>query len=256
MAKTHLALQGKGGVGKSLISALIAQHRNENGIPLVCIDTDPVNATFAGYSSFHVRRIELLKGNKIDEAEFDRLMEIIVENPNTEIVIDNGASSFIPLSGYLVENQAIELLQNMGHQVVVHLVITGGQALMDTLNGFDSLASQFPESAEIVIWLNQYFGDIEKDGKTFEQMKVYQKHKARVNGIITIQKQSDLFGRDLKTMLEARQTFEEAIQSPEYNFMSKNRLRMMKKNLFEQMDLVLGIPLGADKKKEAKVNAN
>jgi len=243
MAKAHFTLQGKGGVGKSLVSALIAQHRLENDIQLICVDTDPVNATFAGYSAFDVVRVELMKGNKIDESEFDRLMEIIAENPNSEIVIDNGASSFIPLSSYLVENQAIELLQSMGHQVVVHPVITGGQALMDTLTGFDSLANQFPETAEIVVWLNQYFGDIEYDGKTFEKMKVYQNHKARVHGVITIAKQSELFARDVKAMLEARQTFNQAMKSDEYNFMSKNRLHMMKKHLFQQMDLVLGAPL-------------
>ncbi|RBP21719.1 CobQ/CobB/MinD/ParA family nucleotide binding protein [Marinobacter pelagius] len=253
MAKAHFTLQGKGGVGKSLVSALIAQHRHENNIPLICVDTDPVNATFAGYDAFPVKRVELMNGNKIDEAEFDRLMEMIAENPDSEIVIDNGASSFIPLSSYLVENQAIELLQEMGHQIVIHPVITGGQALMDTLTGFDSLAHQFPETAEIVVWLNQYFGDIEKDGKTFEQMKVYQNHKSRVNGIINIKKQSDLFGRDVKHMLESRQTFDQAMQSEEYNFMSKNRLRMMKKDLWEQMDLVLGLPMqkkAADKKQE------
>jgi hypothetical protein len=251
MAKAHFTLQGKGGVGKSLVSALIAQHRHENGIPLICVDTDPVNATFAGYTAFDVKRVELMKGNKIDESEFDRLMEMIAENPNSEIVIDNGASSFIPLSSYLVENQAIELLQSMGHQIVVHPVITGGQALMDTLTGFDSLANQFPETAEMVVWLNQYFGDIEQDGKTFEDMRVYQNHKDRVNGIITIAKQSDLFGRDVKAMLEARQTFDQAMKSEDYNFMSKNRLRMMKQHLFEQMDLVLGLPLKQSKKEKA-----
>lgn len=251
MAKAHFTLQGKGGVGKSLVSALIAQHRHENNIPLICVDTDPVNATFAGYTAFDVKRVELMNGNKIDESEFDRLMEMIAENPNSEIVIDNGASSFIPLSSYLVENQAIELLQSMGHQIVVHPVITGGQALMDTLTGFDSLANQFPETAEIVVWLNQYFGDIAQDGKTFEQMKVYQNHKSRVNGIVTIAKQSDLFGRDVKTMLEARQTFDQAMKSENYNFMSKNRLRMMKQHLFEQMDLVLGLPVKSAKKEKA-----
>lgn len=257
MAKAHFTLQGKGGVGKSLVSALIAQHRHENNIPLICIDTDPVNATFAGYNAFSVTRVELLKGNKIDESEFDRLMEMIVENPDAEIVIDNGASSFIPLSSYLVENQAIELLQSMGHQIIIHPVITGGQALMDTLTGFSSLAEQFPDSAEMVVWLNQYFGEIEKDNKNFEEMKVYKNHKSRVNGIITIHQQSELFSRDVKAMLEARQTFTEAMASPEYQFMSKNRLRMMKENLFAQMDLVLGVPAAAPvEEKRSTADAN
>lgn len=253
MAKAHFTLQGKGGVGKSLVSALIAQHRHENKIPLICVDTDPVNATFAGYTAFPVERVELMKGNKIDDGEFDKLMELIVSNPESEVVIDNGASSFIPLSNYLVENQAIELLESMGHQIVIHPVITGGQALIDTLTGFESLAKQFPESAEIVVWLNQYFGNIESDGKSFEQMKVYQNYKNRINGIVSIKKQSDLFGRDVNQMLEARQTFDQAMQSDDFNFMSKNRLRMMKASLWEQMDLVLGLPVNKASNKQEKV---
>lgn len=250
MAKANFILQGKGGVGKSFVAALLAQHRHESNVPVVCVDTDPVNATFAGYKAFPVKRIELMSGNKINESEFDRLMELIVENPDAEIIIDNGASSFIPLSSYLMDNQAIELLQSMGHEIVVHPVIAGSQSLVDTLTGFDSLANQFPQSAEIVIWLNQYFGDIERDGKSFEQMKVYEQHKHRVSGIINIKKQSELFGLDVKHMLESRQTFEDAMQAPEYNFMSKNRLRMMKNDLWAQMDLVLGTPKKSSAKKE------
>ena len=254
MAKAHFTLQGKGGVGKSLVSALIAQHRARHHIPLICVDTDPVNATFAGYDAFDVQRIELLKDNKIDESEFDHLMETIANNPEAEIIIDNGASSFIPLSSYLIENNAIELLQTMGHTIVIHPVITGGQALMDTLSGLDSLASQFPENAEMIVWLNHYFGAIERDGKDFEEMKVYQQHKDRINGVIAIHKQSDLFAKDMKAMLEARQTFDEIMASPSIHFMSKNRLKMMKEDLFEQMDRILGLPSTTTKKSDGKAD--
>lgn len=243
MATAHFTLQGKGGVGKSLVSALIAQHRQENNIPLICVDTDPVNATFAGYTAFPVKRMELLKENTIDEREFDRLMEMITENQNAEIVIDNGSSSFIPLSSYLIENEAIEMLQKMGHSVFIHPVVTGGQSLLDTLSGFDSLARQFPDSAEIVVWLNQYFGAIEKEGKPFDKMKVYQEHKARIKGIINIQHNNRAtFGEDMQEMLESRMTFTQAIESKQFKLMSKHRLKMMKKALFEQMDQVLGVP--------------
>jgi hypothetical protein len=261
VARAHFTLQGKGGVGKSLVSALIAQHRQENNVPLICIDTDPVNATFAGYTAFPVKRVELLKESMIDEREFDRLMEMIAENNDAEIVIDNGSSSFIPLSSYLVENEAIEMLQKMGHSVFIHPVVTGGQALMDSLSGFDSLARQFPESAEIVVWLNQYFGAIEKEGKSFEKMKVYQDHKARVKGVINIYRNSGAtFGEDMQEMLESRMTFNQAIKSEQFKLMSKHRLKMIKKTLFEQMDPVLGVGVpptaGSSLKKQKKTEKN
>lgn len=252
MAKAHFTLQGKGGVGKSLVSSMIAQHRYDNGMPLVCVDTDPVNGTFSGHTAFSVKRIEIMKDNKIVDSEFDKLMEVIADNQDSEIVIDNGATSFLPLSNYLVENQAIELLQSMGHEIVIHPVITGGQALKDTLTGFDSLVRQFPNTIEIVVWLNQYFGEIQYEGKPFEQMNVYKEHKPRVKGIITIEKQSELFSGDIRSMLEAKLTFDQAINSEKYNFMSKNRLRLVKNHLFGQMDLILGVPLKATKKEPSK----
>ena len=51
--KVHFILQGKGGVGKSFVAALLAQHYQANGRgAVVCVDTDPVNATFSGYGAF------------------------------------------------------------------------------------------------------------------------------------------------------------------------------------------------------------
>ena len=37
----HFTLQGKGGVGKTLVSNLLAQHQISKKTKLVCIDTDP-----------------------------------------------------------------------------------------------------------------------------------------------------------------------------------------------------------------------
>ena len=41
----------------------------------------------------------------------------------------------------------------MGHELIVHTVITGGQALSDTLNGFDLMIKQFSSDITFVVWL-------------------------------------------------------------------------------------------------------
>jgi hypothetical protein len=77
-------------------------------------------------------------------------------------VVDNGAASFIPLSNYLIENSAIDMtLAPVSRRSPP--VVTGGQVLLDTLDGFAQLAKQMPDSARIV-WLNEYFGATEADG--------------------------------------------------------------------------------------------
>ena len=143
MAKIHMILQGKGGVGKSFIASTLAQHKHAKGKNPLCIDTDPVNATFFGFKRLNVRQINVMQNNEIDPRRFNDLIELIVE-AKTDVIIDNGASTFVPMSHYLISNQIPTLLSGMGHKLVIHTVITGSQALMDTLTGFKNLVSQFP----------------------------------------------------------------------------------------------------------------
>src|SRR4051795_6729771 len=97
MAKIHMILQGKGGVGKSVIAALLAQYIAGNGKKPLCIDTDPVNATFHGYKELDVHRLQIMEGDEINPRHFDALVEMIAPTRD-DAIIDNGASSFVPLS--------------------------------------------------------------------------------------------------------------------------------------------------------------
>jgi hypothetical protein len=185
MKQVHLTLQGKGGVGKSYVASLITQYLRSKGEAVMAVDTDPVNATLAGYKAFNTQRLDLMEGGSLIERNFDRLMEQVISD-DTNFVVDNGAATFIPLSYYIAENNAINLIADHGKQVVLHTIVTGGQALRDTLAGLASLVEQMPAEALIVVWLNEFFGDIEADGKTFEQMNVYQNSRDRIHGFVRI----------------------------------------------------------------------
>src|SRR5580704_13017499 len=130
----HLSLQGKGGVGKSLIASILAQYFCDRGRTVRCIDTDPVNSTMFQYKALDVTRLELLRNGMIDHRGFDTLMERLLTEDAT-FVVDNGAATFIPLWSYILENSVVDLLKQAGRSLYVHTVITGGQALLDTLHG-------------------------------------------------------------------------------------------------------------------------
>jgi hypothetical protein len=238
MAKIHMVLQGKGGVGKSAIAALIAQYKASKGVAPLCIDTDPVNATFEGYKALNVRRLNIMDGDEINSRNFDALVEMLAPLEH-DAVIDNGASSFVPLSHYLISNGVPALLKDMGHELVIHTVVTGGQALLDTINGFAQLAGQFSDEATFVVWLNPYWGPIESEGKGFEQMKAYVANKGRVTAIIKIPDlKEETFGRDLSEMLQTRRTFDEAISDDSLTIMTRQRLKIVRKEIFTQLDNV------------------
>jgi hypothetical protein len=236
----HLTLQGKGGVGKSFVSSLVAQYLESKGQTISCIDTDPVNATFEGYAALKARRIELIEeGNVLNQRKFDEMMELILTQPGT-FVVDNGASSYLPLSSYMVENGVVDMIGEAGKTVIVHTVVTGGQAIADTLNGLNSLCVNLPSDARIIVWLNEFFGDIQAEGKTFEQMKVYGRHKDRIHGIVRIPRQtSQTFGVDIQKMLDKKLTFAEVKADNDFGIMSKQRLAQVQRVIFEQLDAVL-----------------
>ena len=122
--------------------------------------------------------------------------------------------------------------------VLIHTVVTGGQALLETLHGLNELVRQAPadEGGRIVCWLNEYFGPIEVDGKTFEQMQVYERARENIAAVFRLPAQNpQTFGVDLRVMLEQKLTFDEAIAGPGFYLMSKQRLRMMQRQFCNQL---------------------
>ena len=233
----HISLQGKGGVGKSLISAILSQYLLSKGQDVQGIDADPVNQTLAEYRGLAVNRLNLLKEGSVDQREFDLLMERFLTESGT-FVVDTGASTFIPLWHYVLENQALEYLRESGKRVFIHSVITGGQSLNDTLSGFEQLAETTREK-NLVIWLNEYFGPVLLDGAPFREMAVCKKHANKVHGSVAIvRRTADTFGRDVEEMICQKMTFEEALNGSGFTIMAKQRLRVVQRELFEQLDAI------------------
>lgn len=229
-------LQGKGGVGKSLIASMLAQYFDSKGLNPRCIDTDPVNATFSGYRAFKTETLNIMDGDDINSRAFDQLIERIMADDSVQMVVDNGASTFVPLCSYLLQNDVVGLLTEAGHSIRFHTVITGGQALPDTIEGFSSLCRNI-SGPQIVVWINEYFGKAVHNGKTFEESKVFEKFKGRVQALVTIPAvKPETFGHDMNKMLKRHETFGEAELSGDYGIMEKQRLRMMWRTLSANMD--------------------
>src|SRR5436309_8208777 len=233
----HIALQGKGGVGKSLISAILSQYLSSKGQDVCGIDADPVNQTFSEYGGLRVECLNLLREGSIDQREFDLLMERFLTETGT-FVVDTGASTFIPLWHYILENHALDYLRERGKRVFVHSVITGGQSLNDTLAGFEQLAETTREK-NIVVWLNEYFGSVLPDGEPFRETAACKRHANKVHGSVAIvRRTADTFGRDVEEMIRQKMTFEEALNGSGFTIMSKQRLRVVQRELFEQLDAI------------------
>ena len=241
MREVHLVVQGKGGVGKSFTSMIVAQYiasAAQNGTSVHCFDTDPVNQTFSRYAALKPEIINILTAdNTIDTRRFDGLVEKMIEADGIAVV-DNGAATFVPLMSYIAENHVDELLKENGVRMILHVPIMGGQALEDCAVGLAQTAKII--DAEIVVWLNEHNGAIRlADGKDFTDLPVYKNNKAKIIGIVHIPRRNpDTFGKDIQTMTAANLTFAEADASPDFGIMTRQRLRTVKRDLFAQLEML------------------
>jgi cellulose biosynthesis protein BcsQ len=129
--KEHFVLQGKGRVGKTFAASLLAQYYLEQGAPLICLDTDPVNGSVSAIRARGARDVGLLPGDHIDvESRDDLVQRALTED--AYFVIDNGAASFLPSSRYLAEHDIAGLIAASGRRVAVHTILTGGPSMLDT----------------------------------------------------------------------------------------------------------------------------
>jgi hypothetical protein len=235
----HFILQGKGGIGKTLVSTILAQWlAAKDDTPLRCYDTDQENATFSRYKAMDVKHVPVMTDARtIDPKRFDALMiDILEEDGNC--VIDNGANTFSPLVAYLIENDCFSLLQESGRKVYIHTIVGGGDTLHDTAMGFLSTAKS--TSVPLVLWENEHFGAlVSASGKSFIESQTYADNAARVVGrVVLTQRNADTFGADIKKMNTARLTAEEVKASDKFNVMEKQRIKVVFRDLFEQLDMV------------------
>ncbi|HWJ95447.1 MAG TPA: hypothetical protein VNT33_12030 [Telluria sp.] len=235
----HFILQGKGGIGKTLVSTILAQWlAQKEGQALRCFDTDQENPTFSRYKALNVKHVPVLNDHRtIDPKRFDGLMVDIIEGEGN-VVVDNGANSFTPLMAYLLENDALSMLEEDGRKVYIHTIVGGGDTLFDTATGFASTAKSTRSS--LILWENEHFGKLASPaGKTFTESQTYLEHADRVRGkIVLAARNPDTFGADLKKMNTARLIAEEARASERFNLMEKQRIKVMFRDLFEQLDKV------------------
>ena len=92
----------------------------------------------------------------------------------------------------------------------------------------------------LVLWENEHFGLLQSaTGKQFTESQTYADNSARVVGrVVLTARNADTFGADLKKMNTARLTMNEVRESERFNVMEKQRIKVVFRDLFEQLDKV------------------
>ena len=239
MNSINLILQAKNDVGKTYIASILAEYFQAKGSEFRAYDADRSENSFVKFGGLKVELVEMLDANRhLTPTAFDKFRTEAISH-NNNLVIDTGANIFEPLVQHFVKNGNDNLIAKSTTEIIAHTVVAGGNRLDDTINGLVTLCNKLPSNMKIVVWLNEYFGPIEVAGKPFEGFKIYENNREKIHGIIKIREQdSDLFKADLLKKNALKMTFEEGIKSEEFYVLSKQRLKMVQREIFEQLDLI------------------
>lgn len=236
MKEFHCILQTKGGIGKSVAASWLSQYFLDQGRAVLTIECDQSNRTLSRYAELQTERLDLLdKDEQIDRRRFDALIERLVEDHEPTIVMDNGQASFVPLTRYLVECDALSLVAEAGRRSFVHCVVTGGQLGPSSLSGLEQILGALSESAEIVVWRNAHFGPIDEEAFG----TIVEGSGAKLPEPVHLDRWSKPFEDDVQEMLQSFLTFDEAIHRPELGLMTRQRLAMVQRRVFGELQYAL-----------------
>ena len=118
----------------------------------------------------------------------------------------------------------------------MHTIVGGGDTLADTANGFYAIAQKV-SGTRIVLWFNEHFGDIKTaEGKPFTETQAYRQSAGRLTGTVTLYRRNPAtFGEDIRKLNTRRHTIAQALTSPDYTLMEKQRIKTFSRDVFDQL---------------------
>ena len=219
----NFVIQGKGGSGKSVTATLIAQHIKETGEPLVCLDTDQINASFTATASLGVEQVDLLNSDNEVDVEIMNACVTRIREEDSHFVVDSGASGFVPLVSYLIDTNLFTWVAEK-KRVVVHVPVVGGADLGETAHGLSVLISRLPEGVDVVCWKNPFFGPLTSAaGIPFEETDLYTEDcLPRLAGSVSLPALHPRYaGAAFRKLLVERMTFADAAATDRFDLITK-----------------------------------
>jgi hypothetical protein len=160
-SQIHLIGGEKGGVGKSMVSRLLAQYFIDHEMPFAGFDTDRSHGSllrfYAEYSSPALT----------DSYEaLDRIVEYAIEQPGRRILVDLAAQTQEPLVKWMDESGVLDMADLSGIRMNYWHVMDSGRDSVDLLK---RLLDRFGQRVHYVLVKNHLrgedFGQLERSGE-------------------------------------------------------------------------------------------
>jgi hypothetical protein len=229
VSKIHLIGGEKGGVGKSMVSRLLAQYFIDRKLAFVGFDTDRSHGSllrfYADYTSpALVDRYEAL----------DRIVEAAVEAPGRRVLVDLAAQTHDPLVTWMDESGVLDLADLSGIALHYWHVMDSGRDSVDLLA---RLLDRFGQRVHYVLVRNQLrgddFGQLERSG---------QLERARGLGarVVDVRRLHDAVVQKIDARNASFWAAKNAaaIDGPGLGLMERQRLKMWLSHAYAEIDAV------------------
>jgi CO dehydrogenase nickel-insertion accessory protein CooC1 len=147
----------KGGVGKSVVARLVAQHCIDHQRPFVAVDADGSHGTLLRHYADHTRTVDLGRVESLDE-----IMALATE-ADRRVVVDLPAQSERLLFAWIVEAGVFDLARECSVEIAFWHVIDDGK---DSVLTLERLLKRAASAARLRIVKNLGRG---KDFSVFDQ---------------------------------------------------------------------------------------
>jgi hypothetical protein len=229
VSKIHLIGGEKGGVGKSMVSRLLAQYFIDHSMPFVGFDTDRSHGSltrfYADYASpALVDRYEAL----------DAIVEAAVEQPGRRVLVDLAAQTHDPLVKWMEDSGVLDLAELSGIELNYWHVMDAGRDSVDLLA---RLLDRFGQRLNYVIVRNQLrgddFGQLDRSGEL---------ERARGLGakVMDLKKLHDAVVQKIDTRNSSFWAARHAstVEGPGLGLMERQRLKMWMSNTYTALGAV------------------
>ena len=220
-----IILNGKGGVGKSFFATNFVQFLKDKQIPHVAVDTDNENSTL---KRFH-GEAEFI--NIEDEQGIDLIFPALEKAPL--VVVDCRAASTDIFLDYFAEVKVFDILRAMDARLTV---ISPVNHEADSIEQVKIVAEALGNRCKYVVIKNQAHS---------EHFTIYEKSKTRSRLIDELDAREivmpKLYDWLVTGLNQTNLTITDAIASPDFSLVNRQRLKNWREKLFEQIERTLDV---------------
>ncbi len=226
-SKIHLIGGEKGGVGKSMVSRLLAQYFIDRQLPFVGFDTDRSHGALLRFYADYASPV------LIDRYEaLDNIVEVTVQKPGTRVLVDLAAQTHEPLVRWIEESGVLELAAENGFSLHYWHVMDSGRDSVDLLA---KLLDRFGAQLQYVLVCNQLRGD---DFSQLDKSGLKERALAMGAKVVTIKKLHEAVVQKIDALNSSFWAARNgpAAQGPSLGLMERQRLKMWLNHAYAELE--------------------